>query len=507
MNSESNKTSLIFLSIIVLLSLVWSVIDGNKDSIVGNLLAFEGGQFNLKVSTTGRGYVSSSPSGIECGYACSESYSPGTVMTLTAKSLGDTFTEWGGDCSGTQPTCTLELSSDKTVTAKFGTKEAEPAPVRQIETPQPRPIVPQPIVEDEKHCCIDLRYNKEYALLTSCPTGFIDKGIQKDCNELAVRLSQKTQPTPQPAPMPPTQPPVATKNKYRLTVEKPAFGQIRSSDARINCPDKCNAEYEQDQEVILLTKFKMNENKAVSISLNQKTAQPPQLTCNPPESNPPEQLPVQPPKQTVKEFKNLIINPNSGKVVSTDGKLICPPTCKIEYQKDSLVDLIATPGDKFEGWGGDLTGTKCFPSKDNKCTIKMDDNKFVIAAFAAEEELSENPSATGVWRPYSEAIFYDKGGNNIIKPVTRKLQIKPDGTWDFGSTGTWEVKPIESTDWKKWGVASYGPTKKIVLNGWNNGIGDGPIEASNGITDFIWVIYKTTTPTLGPATVQIKFGR
>ncbi len=150
MNAESNKTSLIFLSIIVLLSLVWSVIDGNKNSIVGNLLAFEGGQFNLKVSTTGRGYVSSSPSGIECGYACSESYSPGTVMTLTAKSLGDTFTEWGGDCSGTQQTCTLELNSDKTVIAKFEAKEVvEPTPVRQIETPQPKPIGPQPIVEEE----------------------------------------------------------------------------------------------------------------------------------------------------------------------------------------------------------------------------------------------------------------------------------------------------------------------------------------------------------------------
>ncbi len=86
-------------------------------------LAYEGGQATLTVSTTGKGYVSSYPSGIECGYACSEMYSQGTTMTLTAKSFGDPFVSWSGACSGSSPTCTFTLDSDKTVSALFGSTQ------------------------------------------------------------------------------------------------------------------------------------------------------------------------------------------------------------------------------------------------------------------------------------------------------------------------------------------------------------------------------------------------
>ncbi len=85
----------------------------------------------LTVSASGKGYVSSYPSGIECGYACSEIYSQGTTITLTAKTFGDSFTGWGGDCSGSSTTCTLTLDSDKTVSANFGSAQPAPAKVQQ----------------------------------------------------------------------------------------------------------------------------------------------------------------------------------------------------------------------------------------------------------------------------------------------------------------------------------------------------------------------------------------
>lgn len=119
---------------------------------------------------------------------------------------------------------------------------------------------------------------------------------------------------------------------------------------------------------------------------------------------------------------------------------------------------------------------------------------------------SPYPGLTKNWRVYSQAIFYDSGGFNFMDtPATRLLELKPDYTWTFGnSEGTWRVSKITETDWTKWGVNAYGPTEKLVLDGWNNDVADGPIE---GNVDFLWVIYRTGPPTVqSPAQIQIKFG-
>lgn len=76
----------------------------------------------LEVSTlgTGAGQVSSMPAGIDCGATCLSTFNPGTQVTLTATpQAGSTFTGWGGDCSGTDPTCVLTTDAPQTVTATF----------------------------------------------------------------------------------------------------------------------------------------------------------------------------------------------------------------------------------------------------------------------------------------------------------------------------------------------------------------------------------------------------
>ncbi len=71
---------------------------------------------------TGAGTVSSSPTGIDCGTACSYTYSAGTVVTLAATpSAGSAFIGWSsGGCSGTAP-CGLAGNGPITVTATFDT--------------------------------------------------------------------------------------------------------------------------------------------------------------------------------------------------------------------------------------------------------------------------------------------------------------------------------------------------------------------------------------------------
>jgi hypothetical protein len=93
------------------------------------------GLYDLSVERTGAGTgtVTSSPTGIDCGAACSGTYTAGSVVTLSASpASGSSFAGWSGDCSGTDP-CTLTMSAARSVQAQFDAV-SEPTP-----TPTPTP--------------------------------------------------------------------------------------------------------------------------------------------------------------------------------------------------------------------------------------------------------------------------------------------------------------------------------------------------------------------------------
>ncbi len=83
--------------------------------------------YSLTVNKSGNGTVISSPSGINCCSDCSENYSSGTPVTLTASaSEGNTFNGWSGSCTGANTTCTVSMTQARSVTATFQAESSEP---------------------------------------------------------------------------------------------------------------------------------------------------------------------------------------------------------------------------------------------------------------------------------------------------------------------------------------------------------------------------------------------
>jgi hypothetical protein len=81
-----------------------------------------GSNFDLSVIVSGAGSVASSPAGINCGSVCIANFAANTVVTLTATpAVGQVFNNWGGACTGSVPTCTLQLTQLRSVQAVFNT--------------------------------------------------------------------------------------------------------------------------------------------------------------------------------------------------------------------------------------------------------------------------------------------------------------------------------------------------------------------------------------------------
>ncbi|MDQ6618146.1 MAG: hypothetical protein M3Z31_00360 [Pseudomonadota bacterium] len=80
--------------------------------------------YTLSIGRSNAGTVTATPTGIDhaldCGSACSAKFAQGTIVTLTATPpAGKSFVSWGGSCSGTTPTCSLNMVQSTSVQANF----------------------------------------------------------------------------------------------------------------------------------------------------------------------------------------------------------------------------------------------------------------------------------------------------------------------------------------------------------------------------------------------------
>ena len=79
-----------------------------------------GATLSVEVADIAGGGGTITAAGITCGSDCSESYTPGTAVTLTAEPDGNSrFAGWSGACFGSSQTCQLTMAIDQMVTARF----------------------------------------------------------------------------------------------------------------------------------------------------------------------------------------------------------------------------------------------------------------------------------------------------------------------------------------------------------------------------------------------------
>jgi uncharacterized repeat protein (TIGR02543 family) len=77
----------------------------------------------LTVTQHSGGTVTSGGGEINCGSNCSATFDPSDTVTLTAQPItGYNFAGWAGDCTGSSPTCTLTMGSNRNVIAHFSPK-------------------------------------------------------------------------------------------------------------------------------------------------------------------------------------------------------------------------------------------------------------------------------------------------------------------------------------------------------------------------------------------------
>ena len=86
--------------------------------------------YPVTVRMTGNGQVVSFPVGIDCGHgkkSCQIDFAKERPVTLQANSNAYfRFVGWEGDCSGSEPVCSLTMDGDKQVMARFESRSSKP---------------------------------------------------------------------------------------------------------------------------------------------------------------------------------------------------------------------------------------------------------------------------------------------------------------------------------------------------------------------------------------------
>jgi uncharacterized delta-60 repeat protein len=97
----------------------------HRDLVVARLLPDRSELLHVRRRGTARGTVISNPPGIRCTRkhgTCMQLFEQGTTVTLTVQNAHGSRVRWSGACKGRKRTCSVTMTGNRTVVAKFASK-------------------------------------------------------------------------------------------------------------------------------------------------------------------------------------------------------------------------------------------------------------------------------------------------------------------------------------------------------------------------------------------------
>ncbi len=366
--------------------------------------------FNLTVNKggMGSGNVSSNPQGLNCGATCTQSFTGGTVVTLTATpDPGSSFTGWSG-CTGVvgSPTCSVTMDQARTVTANFAVLPPLTTGSFSITTNGlPNGSTASVPVTGPNN------YSRTFEILTGTgqSVSSADAG-QYFTTPPNVSFGGNTyvaSPATQSFVVPGGGNPSFTveyKLGRSLTLSKSGggSGSVTSTPAGINCGATCTHVFADGASVSLTPSASAGSvfagwsgacSGTGACTVTMTTAQTVTATFN------------QSPTQTLTVSK---VGSGTGSVSSNPAGISCGASCTANFAQGATVTLTAAPdgGSTFAGWSGACSGT-------GSCSVTMDAAKTVTASFTNPNAAPATLAAAKPANAPTDATR-NKGQSNVL---------------------------------------------------------------------------------------------
>jgi hypothetical protein len=355
------------------------------NEICGTTLA---ASFTLTLNRSGNGTVTSSPAGINCGSDCTEVYTGGTVVSLSAAPVsGSTFANWSGNADCIDGTVTM--NANITCTAVFNLISTYTLSVNRAGTGTGTVTSNPTGINCGSSCSTTLNSGTAVTLTATAASGSTFAGWLGNCTATgSVTMTGNMSCT-------------ATFNSSGYTLTSTVVNEVTSSGTAngtivsnpvgISCGTDCSETYPAGQIVTLTpkpaanSKFKAWTGHAdCSDGLVTMDAS---KTCTA--------------TFTLNTLTLSVSKIGNGTVTSTPSAVNCGAVCSFNFVAGTAVTLKAAPdaGYAFAGWSGGCTGTA-------DCKLTLSSNTSVTANFV--NNLSDR---IGVYRPSTGEWFLDRNGN------------------------------------------------------------------------------------------------
>lgn len=327
----------------------------------------------------GSGTITSSPSGIACGAACTARYQANVPVTLTATpAAGSVLAGWTGACVGTTPTCTLRLLSPQTVSAIFAKSAGMLLTAARTGTGTGTVTSTPSGIDCGAICAVRFDPNTRVTLTAKPAAGSTFGGWSGACSgaaeSCAVTLSA-------------ARTAAARFDLFpALTVEKSGVGsgRVTSSPAGLDCGDTCAARFAPGT-VVTLTAVPDADWGFAGWSGPCSGFAP---TCTVTLAA----------ARTVRAAFDAkpnveVVLSGGGRVQSTPAGIDCGGfgSCTATFRFGEAITLVATPNEGlfFDKWTGACTGSV------KTCKFTLAESRWVVAYFGDLMNLAVSTTANG----------------------------------------------------------------------------------------------------------------